>query len=158
MREKAQSRSCAPPLRLPAIRPEIQLIFVGPDDGIKSPNGHKWHFEQFIQNSFPTWFRSHVHFFGKISHSEVMSMRTKCFATVVASQYEIAPYSILEAMSLGCPIVATAVGGIPELIRNRDKMAYLVPCNDVKAMTAAINHLLDDHAFTARLGDKHGSM
>ena len=116
----------------------------------KAPMGHKWHFEQFIRDSFPTWFRSHVHFVGKMSHSEVMAVRTKCFATVVASQYEIAPYSILEAMSLGCPIVATAVGGIPELIRNREN-GLLVACNDVKAMTDAINHLLDDHTLTAKI-------
>jgi glycosyltransferase involved in cell wall biosynthesis len=136
-----------------AIRPEIRLIFVGPDDGIKGPDGHRWSFDQYIQKSFPEAFRSNVNFFGKISHSEVMSLRTKCFVTVVASQYEIAPYSILEAMSLGCPIVATDVGGIPELIRNGQN-GLLAPCNNVKAMTTAINHLLDDHAFSAQIGQQ----
>lgn len=80
-----------------------------------------------------------------------MHLRTEHFLTVVASQQEVMPYSVLEAMSLGCPLVATAVGGIPEVISNQ-RNGLLIPSQDVKAMTASCQMLLNDHALAARLG------
>ena len=60
---------------------------------------------------------------------------------------------MLEVISLGCPIVVTAVGGIHELIQDNHN-GLLVPSQDVKAMAAACKKLLDDHALAARLGRK----
>jgi glycosyltransferase involved in cell wall biosynthesis len=54
-------------------------------------------------------------------------------------------------MSLGCPLVATAVGGIPEMITDK-RNGILVPSQDVNAMTAACEMLLNDPALAARLG------
>ena len=136
---------------LAAIRPEVRLIFIGPDDGIKGTGERKWSLENYVKNALPDWFQSRIQFRGQMSHADVMSIRAKCFATIIASQYEIAPYSVLEAMSLGCPIVATSVGGIPELIKNRHN-GLLVPSNNVEAMTAAIHNLLDDHGCAVQIG------
>jgi glycosyltransferase involved in cell wall biosynthesis len=80
-----------------------------------------------------------------------MSLRATSFATIVASQHEIMPYAVLEAMSLGCPLVATAVGGIPELIKNQQN-GLLVPSQDVGALAGACVRLLDDRALAVRLG------
>ena len=60
-------------------------------------------------------------------------------------------YSVLEAMSLGCPIVATAVGGIPEFIKYRHN-GLLVPSQDVMAMATSSQRLLNDPDLAARLG------
>ena len=131
--------------------PELRLIFIGPDRGIIQADGKICNFEHFVRTSFPEWCRSRIKFYGQMTHSEVMSLRPKCFATIIASQYEIGPYSVLEAMSLGCPVVATAVGGIPEMIKDQ-RNGLLVPSQDVKAMIAACKKLLDDRALAARLG------
>jgi glycosyltransferase involved in cell wall biosynthesis len=80
-----------------------------------------------------------------------MSLRLKHFATIIASQREIMPYSVLEAMSLGCPVIATSVGGIPELIQDQ-RNGLLVPSQNGKAMFAACKKLLDDHTLASRLG------
>jgi len=136
---------------LAAAYPELKLTFVGPDRGIVQADGKMWGFEQFVGNNFPPWLRSRIQFCGELKHSDVMSLRLKHFATIIASQREIMPYSVLEAMSLGCPVIATSVGGIPELIQDQ-RNGLLVPSQNGKAMFAACKKLLDDHTLASRLG------
>ena len=131
--------------------PKLRLIFVGPDRGIKGPDGKTHSFEQYVRRVVPKEARSRVAFAGQLNCEDVAAHRPRCFITMVASQHEMMPYSVLEAMSLGCPIVATAVGGIPELIRNQSN-GLLVPPTDVKAMVQACQILLEDHGLAARLG------
>jgi glycosyltransferase involved in cell wall biosynthesis len=59
--------------------------------------------------------------------------------------------SIAEAMSFARPLVATRVGGIPELVRDRET-GFLVDRDDVPAMAAGILDLLRDDALRARMG------
>jgi glycosyltransferase involved in cell wall biosynthesis len=71
---------------------------------------------------------------------------------------------LLEPMSIGCPLVTTSVGGIPEVIKNNHN-GILVPSQDVDAMVDACKRLLDDPGLASRLGrqawidcrDNHGS-
>ena len=131
--------------------PKLKLIFVGPDRGIIGANNNLWTFERFVRNYFSEECRSRIEFRGQMDRSEVMSLRVKSLCTIIASQQEIMPYSVLEPMSLGCPLVATAVGGIPELIKDQ-RNGLLVPSQNEDAMSAACRKLLDDHALAARLG------
>lgn len=62
-------------------------------------------------------------------------------AAVVLSDHEGSPLALLEAMAAGLPVVASAVGGIPEIARDRET-ALLVP-NDATAVTRALEELLD---------------
>ena len=59
--------------------------------------------------------------------------------------------TILEAMATGLPIVATRVGGNPELV-NEGQSALLVPADDPEAMATAIAVYADDAAKRARHG------
>ena len=129
----------------------LKLTFVGPDKGIIDANGNIWTFADFVRNCIPEGARSRIEFLGQMKHSDVMSLRLTHFASIIASQYEIMPYSVLEPMSLGSPLIATAVGGIPELIQDQ-RNGLLVPSQDTKAMVAACRTLLDDHSLAARLG------
>lgn len=108
-------------------------------------------FEQFVQANFNERLRSRIDFRGPMSQSDVMHLRPKHLATIVASQYEAVGYSVLEAMSLGCPLVATAVGGIPEVIKDHWN-GLLVPSQNAEAMVAACRRLLDNHDLAARIG------
>jgi glycosyltransferase involved in cell wall biosynthesis len=53
--------------------------------------------------------------------------------------------ALVEAMAAGCPVVATAVGGIPEVVQT-GRTGVLVPAGDSKALTEALADLLKDRS------------
>lgn len=70
---------------------------------------------------------------------------------VLSSVKEGCPFALLEAMNAACPIVATRVGGIPELIDHKET-GLLVPPGDADAMGRAICDLLDNPQRARDLG------
>jgi glycosyltransferase involved in cell wall biosynthesis len=131
--------------------PQLRLTFVGVDTGIKGADGTVYSFLPFVQRFLPDGLSSRIEFRGPLDRSEVMSLRPKHFATIIASRHEVTPYSVLEAMSFGCPVIATNVGGIPELIE-KDSNGLLVPDQDPDALASACAQLLNDQETAARLG------
>jgi glycosyltransferase involved in cell wall biosynthesis len=71
---------------------------------------------------------------------------------VVPSLTEGSPLIVLEAMTAGVPVVASAVGGIPDQVRH-DKEGLLVPPGDTGALGEALLNLLRDPACARRLGE-----
>ncbi|MFO0842171.1 MAG: glycosyltransferase [Gemmataceae bacterium] len=71
---------------------------------------------------------------------------------VLPSRAEGMSNAVLEHMAAARPLVATATGATPELIRNGVD-GLLVPPGDADALAAAIRHLLTDRALARRLGD-----
>ena len=61
------------------------------------------------------------------------------------------PVAVLEAMALGLPIVATAVGGIPTIVRDGETGLLVAP-GDPDALATGIHRLLEDRGFALRLG------
>jgi glycosyltransferase involved in cell wall biosynthesis len=72
---------------------------------------------------------------------------------VLPSDREGLPVALLEAMGVGCPVVATAVGGVPGVVEDGES-GLLVPPGDAAALAAAIERLLDDPQLRARLAEK----
>ena len=70
---------------------------------------------------------------------------------VLPSYREAQGLSILEAMALSRPVVASAVGGIPEMIED-GRSGLLVPPHDADALARAITRLLRDHPLADTLG------
>lgn len=136
---------------LGAVLPEASLIFVGPDKGISDSNGVSTSFEQFVHANIPESLRPRIKFCGSLNWTEAMSLRSHCCATIFSSRYEVAGYTLLEAMSLGCPIVAAAVGGVPEVIQNRHN-GLLVSPEDASAIAAACYELAINRSLAERLG------
>jgi glycosyltransferase involved in cell wall biosynthesis len=68
---------------------------------------------------------------------------------VQASDSEGSPYSLLEAMATGTPVIATAVGGVPELIRNGVDGLLIAP-GDAPALASAIEETLRSPEAAAR--------
>jgi glycosyltransferase involved in cell wall biosynthesis len=69
----------------------------------------------------------------------------------VTSNNEGTPFSAIEAMAAGCPVVATRVGGLPDLI-NEGQTGYLVPPGDAQAVAAGMRRLLQAPETARRMG------
>lgn len=70
---------------------------------------------------------------------------------VLASHEEGLPNAILEYMAAGLPVVATAVGGVPELVIPHET-GLLVPARDVVRLTDALGRLIADQGLRSRFG------
>jgi glycosyltransferase involved in cell wall biosynthesis len=76
---------------------------------------------------------------------------------VLSSLSEGSPNALLEAMSAGVPVVATNVGGIPEIVTDGES-ALLVPAGDVESMAAAMAKLLTDTSLAQRFVERGRSL
>jgi glycosyltransferase involved in cell wall biosynthesis len=70
---------------------------------------------------------------------------------VLSSRWEGNPMSVMEAMAAGLPVVSTAVGGVPELVREGET-GLLVPSGDAAALARALQALVDDPARREAMG------
>jgi|Deesub1362A_J573_1020465.scaffolds.fasta_scaffold00550_21 glycosyltransferase involved in cell wall biosynthesis len=84
-----------------------------------------------------------VIFTGQLPYEQAMAYLKSCDLFVLNSVHEGLPHVILEAMAAGVPVIATAVGGIPEVIENGVN-GVLVPPNDQAALCEAIQRMLED--------------
>jgi glycosyltransferase involved in cell wall biosynthesis len=85
--------------------------------------------------------QSKIRFLGQRSDVPVVLGSADVF--VLASQNEGNPLSLMEAMAAGLPVVATAVGGVPELIEDQIS-GLLVARGDCDGMAATMLRLLHD--------------
>lgn len=79
------------------------------------------------------------------------SLYAACDVFVLAARREGLPLVLAEAGWCGRPVVATAVGGVPELVRDRET-GLLVPREDPQALAAALERLAADPGLRERLG------
>lgn len=89
-----------------------------------------------------------VIFAGPINDVQLYYAAADVFA--LPSHSEGSPNAVLEAMAANLPIVATAVGGVPEILEDNET-ALLVPVNDPNAMAEGIARILNDERLSERL-------
>jgi glycosyltransferase involved in cell wall biosynthesis len=80
---------------------------------------------------------------GYFDRNEVASALKCSHLFVMPSRYEGTPIALLEAAALGCPILASATGGIPELVTNEEH-ALLVPPGETSALSEGMIRLCKD--------------
>jgi glycosyltransferase involved in cell wall biosynthesis len=89
-------------------------------------------------------------FAGQVA--DLVPYYTMADLVVMPSHTEGSPNVLLEAMAAGLPIIATAVGGVPEIVEN-EKQALLVEKHNPMALARAIEQLLNDANLRKRLSE-----
>jgi glycosyltransferase involved in cell wall biosynthesis len=98
--------------------------------------------------------RSRVRFLGMVPGAEMPGLHAAADVLVQPSVFQEAfGLSILEGMAGGSAIIATTVGGVPELVRDGEN-GFLVPPADPVALKEAIRRLAGDPALRTRLGER----
>ena len=95
---------------------------------------------------------SRVRFLGAVEHEDLADYYALADICVVPSRTETFGLVALEAQALGTPVVASAVGGLTEIIED-GSTGILVAEREPQAFAAAIAALLDDAPLRERMGD-----
>lgn len=127
--------------------PEVQLIGIGKGAFTSYP-GEETFFNVLIKR---LGLEDHVEFVFDIDDNELAKYYAACDVFALPSRMEGWGLSIMEAMATGKPVVATKVGGIPELVENKIN-GYLCNPGDVTAIAKRIIHLLKNEDVAERMG------
>jgi glycosyltransferase involved in cell wall biosynthesis len=92
-----------------------------------------------------------VQFTGAIDEESVWSLLSQCELLVLNSTTENCPHVVLEAMAVGLPVVATRVGGVPEIVKD-GITGILVDAGKPAELKSAVAKLLSDPELRRNLG------
>jgi glycosyltransferase involved in cell wall biosynthesis len=126
--------------RGPASDPRAHLLFVG--EGELRPNLERQIGALGLQER--------VHMLGVRSDIPEILNATDVF--VLSSDWEGNPLSVMEAMAAGKPVISTAVGGVPELIKDGE-CGLLVPQQAAEALAEAMNFMLENPVARGYMGE-----
>ena len=91
-----------------------------------------------------------VHALGALPRERVLELLAAADVVALSSARESFPHVLVEALAVGTPVIATAVGGVPEIVADGVN-GLLVPPNDPEALAVAISRLLSDVDFRSKL-------
>ena len=91
-----------------------------------------------------------VRFVGALPAADVPCVAAPSHVLVLPSRYEELGRVNVEGMAMGLPVVATRIGGIPELVRDQVN-GLLVQPEDPRELSIAIDRVLTDRVLAARL-------
>jgi glycosyltransferase involved in cell wall biosynthesis len=95
----------------------------------------------------------HVNLIGHVnSREEIRAHYRRAWGLIMPSLHEGLPGVLLEAMACGTPVIATRVGGIPEVVRD-EVNGILIPPGDADAIAGAACHLIRNADLRGRLGE-----
>ena len=91
-------------------------------------------------------------FVGAVPREEVLRELRTATASVLSSDWENFPHAVVEALAVGTPVVATSVGGVPEVVRDGDN-GLLVPAGRPEELAVALRRVLEEPGLRERLSD-----
>lgn len=92
----------------------------------------------------------HVHFLGRLEDGELAALFRACDVYLTPTRYEGFGLTLLEAMSAGAPLVASAIPVVDEIVRDGEN-GLLARYDDPEALAEAALRLLDDPELRARI-------
>jgi glycosyltransferase involved in cell wall biosynthesis len=91
-----------------------------------------------------------VRFLGAMGRDDVLELFAASDAALLSSSWENFPHALVEALAVGAPVIATRVGGVPEIVDDGVN-GLLVPRGDPEALADAIRRFFGDPALRERL-------
>lgn len=89
-------------------------------------------------------------FLGARPREDVIELFRAADASILSSSWENFPHGIVESLAAGTPVIATAVGGVGEVVVDRQN-GLLVPAGSIDALAAAIERLFAEPGLAERL-------
>ena len=142
--------------KLLAVKPNAQVLIVGKEGvsyGAQPPNGKSWKTifcEEVLPQLTPQQ-RGRIHFLGTIDYPRFINLLQVSRVHVYLTYPFVLSWSLLEAMSVGCSIVASDTQPLHEAIKH-DETGLLVDFFDPNALADSVVQLLDDEDTRVRLG------
>jgi glycosyltransferase involved in cell wall biosynthesis len=91
-----------------------------------------------------------VRFLGPLTRERVVELFRAADASILSSSWENFPHTVVEALAAGTPVIATAAGGVAEVVQD-EVNGLLVPVGDADALGAAVRRFAADGALRERL-------
>lgn len=92
-----------------------------------------------------------VHLLGGLSEAQILDEFAHCDVLALPSVQETTPMVIAQAMAAGKPVVASQVGGIPEMIQD-GKTGFLIPAGAIEDLTMKLRRVLSDGSLQRDMG------
>lgn len=129
---------------------DVVTLVIGEDSGDGSADGGERRRLEAVAGGHGL--QSRVRFLGAVEHEDLADYYALADICVVPSRTETFGLVALEAQALGTPVVASAVGGLTEIVADGET-GLLVADRDPQAFADAIARLLDDSALRERMGE-----
>jgi len=143
--------------KLLAARHDAHVLIVGKEGvsyGAQPPNGKSWKtiFSEEVLPKLTSQQRERIHFLGTIEYPRFISLLQVSRVHVYLTYPFVLSWSLLEAMSVGCTIVASDTQPLHEAIKHNET-GLLVDFFDHDALAHSVSRLLDDETASDRLGE-----
>src|SRR5207247_8341195 len=92
----------------------------------------------------------HARFLGPLPRERVLELFHAGDAALLSSSWENFPHSVVEALAVGTPVIATRTGGVAEVVADGENGIVVEP-DDLDALTHAIERFFADSELEARL-------
>jgi glycosyltransferase involved in cell wall biosynthesis len=89
-------------------------------------------------------------FLGRLDRYAVLRLFHAADASLLSSSWENSPHSVVESLAVGTPVIATTVGGVPEIVRDGEN-GLLVEPDDERSLAAALERFFSDGELRRRL-------
>jgi glycosyltransferase involved in cell wall biosynthesis len=123
--------------------PTVVFEFIGSDTSLDGGPGRS--VRDCLKDVIPRSLRTRFRFHGSVTRAKLMHALAKTPVAVVPSRWENLPYSCIEAMAAGLPVLVSPTGGMAELVAD-DESGWVAPDSTADGLASALWRVLDTPA------------